>query len=247
MRIVGNWKSYVQSETKARKLFAAAKKLSQKSGVQIIIAPPTPYIGIFSPGNRSKVAFASQDLSLSPGGATTGEVSAALLADLGVKYAIIGHSERRALGETDAIVSEKVRHAFANKITPIVCVGERERDADAKYLGVLRAQIHAVFEPLAPKERSKVIIAYEPIWAIGKTASEALVPDDLTEMVRYIQKILGDYLPGRAAQNVEIIYGGSVEASNIAQLADDTGIDGFLPGHASADPDTFTALVKALQ
>jgi triosephosphate isomerase (TIM) len=246
MLIVGNWKAYVQTETKARKLFAVAKKLSKKPDIQIVIAPPAPYIGILAPGNRSKVAFASQDLSLSAGGATTGEIPAALLSDLGVKYAILGHSERRALGETDVTVAEKVRHAFANKITPIVCIGERERDIDAKYLAFLRAQIHAVFEPLGPKERQQVILAYEPIWAIGKTASDALMPTDLTEMVLYIQKILGDYLPGRSVQDIEIIYGGSVEPANIVALSQDTGIDGFLPGHASADPDVFSALVKAL-
>jgi triosephosphate isomerase len=246
MLIVGNWKAYVQSETKARKLFTTAKKLSKRSGIEIVIAPPAPYIGILAPGNRSKVVFASQDLSLSAGGAATGEVTAAMLADLGVKYAILGHSERRALGETDVIVAQKVAHALANKVRPIVCVGERERDIDAKYLGFLRAQIHAVFEPLSPKDREQVIIAYEPIWAIGKTASDALMPTDLIEMVLYIRKILGEYLPGKAVLNVKIIYGGSVEAKNVQALADSTGVDGLLPGHASADSDTFTALIKAL-
>ena len=163
-----------------------------------------------------------------------------------MKYAIIGHSERRARGDTDAIVSEKVRNAFANKIIPIVCIGESERDPDAQYLGFLREQMRTVFQPLDTKDRQKVILAYEPIWAIGKTAADALRPDDLNEMVLYIRKILTEYMSGSAAENLKIIYGGSVEAGNIVSLAEDTGVDGFLPGHASADPATFTALIKAL-
>ena len=247
MLIVGNWKAYVQSEEKAKKLFASAKLLAKNLSDEIVLAVPAPYLGLFSPTNRSKVAFAAQDISRSTGGAATGEVTATLLRDLGVKYAIIGHSERRAMGETDEIVSEKVRHAHANKIIPIVCVGERERDADAKYLNLLRAQIHAVFEPLSQKERQNTVIAYEPIWAIGKTSADALGSSDLTEMVLYIRKILGDYLPGRSPAKVKLIYGGSVEPANIRSLAEGTGVDGFLPGHASADVEIFAALVKAVR
>jgi triosephosphate isomerase len=246
MIIVANWKAYVQSESKAKTLFATVKRLATNSSNEIVLAVPGPYIGVLSPGNKSKVAIAAQDVSASTGGAATGETTAALLRDLGVKYSIIGHSERRALGETDEIVSEKVRHAHANNIIPIVCVGERERDMDAKYLKFLRAQIHAVFQPLSPKERQQTIIAYEPIWAIGKTAAEALSPNDLTEMVLYIRKILTEYIPGKGASKIKLIYGGSVEPTNIRLLAEGTGIDGFLPGHASADSDIFSALVKAL-
>lgn len=247
MLIVANWKAYVETEDKAKKLFAAAKKLAVRPDTEIVLAVPAPYLGLFALSNHSKVAFAAQDISAGIGGAATGEIIAPLLRNINVGYAILGHSERRAMGETDAIVSEKVRHALANKITPIVCIGERERDADAKYLSVLRAQLKAVFEPLSPKERQQVILAYEPIWAIGKTAADALAPSELHEMVLYIRKILADYLPGKTTSKVRLIYGGSVEPGNIRLLAQGTGIEGFLPGHASADVDMFTALVKAIQ
>ena len=247
MLIVGNWKAYVESQQKAKALFATAKRLSTQHDTEIVLAVPAPYIGLLSPTNRSRVGIAAQNISAGTGGAATGEVTAALLKELGVTYALVGHSERRALGETDAMVSEKVRHAHANKITPIVCVGERERDPDAQYLKFLRAQIHAVFEPLSQKERQNTILAYEPIWAIGKTAAEALSPSDLTEMTLYIRKVLNDYLPGRSGLKVKLLYGGSVEPSNIRSLAEGTGVDGFLPGHSSADSDIFSALVKALK
>jgi len=245
MLIVGNWKAYVQSAEKAKKLFATAKKLA-KGQVEIVIAPPTPYIGLLAPGNRSKVGFAAQDVSLSTGGATTGEVTASMLSNVGASYAILGHSERRAMGETDEMISEKVRHALANKLIPIVCIGEKERDQDAKYLQGLRAQIAAIYAPLSAKERMQTVLAYEPIWAIGKTAAEAITPGDLEEMVLYIRKVLTEYIPGRGAEKVRLIYGGSVEPANARSLASGTGVDGFLPGHASADVESFTNLVKAL-
>jgi triosephosphate isomerase len=249
MLIVSNWKAYVQSQKKAKELFNAAKKaasLSKGGSVSIVLAPPAPYLGLFSTG-ATKVAFAAQNISSSSGGAATGEVTAELLADLGVTYSIVGHSELRAKGETDEMVMEKVRMALAHNITPIVCVGERERDPEAQYLAFLRAQIRAVYEPLAPKQRSQVILAYEPIWAIGKTASEAITQHDLTEMILYIRKVLGDYLPARAPEKAILLYGGSVEAAGAASLSEGTGINGFLLGHASADPLQFTQIVKAVQ
>lgn len=247
MLIVGNWKAYVQTTEKAKTLYAVAKRLTSQADTQIVLAPPTPFLGVLASGNRSKVAFAAQDVSLSTGGAATGEVTASMIANAGATYAIIGHSERRAMGETDAIVAEKVQHAFANRLRPIVCIGEKERDLDAQYLTGLRAQIREIFTPLSQKERMQTIVAYEPIWAIGKTAAESITPQDLSEMVLYIRKVLTEYLPGRGSEKVLLIYGGSVEPANIRSLASGTGVDGFLPGHASTDPQMFAQLVKALR
>ncbi len=246
MLIVGNWKAYVQSAEKAKKLFANAKRLASRPGAEIVLAPSAPYLGMFAPGNRSKVALAAQDLSLSTGGAATGEITAGVLAGIGVKYVILGHSERRALGETDEMISEKVQHALANNLIPIVCIGEKERDQDAQYLKFLRAQIMAIFQPLSHKDRMRIVVAYEPIWAIGKTAADAISSNDLMEMVLYIRKVLGEYVPGHGAEKMRLIYGGSVEPGNARQLAEGTGVNGFLPGHASVDTDSFTALVKAV-
>ncbi len=246
MIIAANWKAYVESAAKAKALFASAKRLALKPGIEIILAPPAPLLGLLVADSKSKVAFAAQDISDSTGGAATGETTAALLSGMGVKFAILGHSERRAMGETDAIVASKVGHALAQGLIPIVCIGERERDADAHYLHGLRAQITSVYEPLSPKERMRIVVAYEPIWAIGKNASEAITSHDLQEMVLYIRKVLTDYLPGRSSEKINILYGGSVEAGNAPELAGGSNISGFLVGHASVDVATFTALVKAV-
>ncbi|MBA3789441.1 triosephosphate isomerase [Patescibacteria group bacterium] len=247
MLIVANWKAYVDSAEKAKKLFATAKRLATYPDIDIVLAPSAPYLGLLAPGNRSKVGIAAQDLSTVSGGAATGEITSSMLRSLGVTHVILGHSERRALGETDAIVSEKVRQAFSNKIIPILCVGERERDADGKYLTFLRTQLHAIFSILSAKEKFQIIVAYEPIWAIGKTAEEAITPNDLTEMMLYIRKVIGAYIPGTGSSKVSVIYGGSVEPSNVKALTEETGIDGFLAGHASVDSDIFTGLVKAVR
>lgn len=243
MLIVANWKAYVDSKEKAKKLHAAAKRLTNK--VQIVLVMPFPYLSIFT-GTKGAVAVGAQDVSVTTGGAQTGEVTAAMIADIGATYVIIGHSERRAQGDTDEIVLEKVRRALAHKLIPIVCIGERERDGEARYLSVVRAQLATVFSTLSQKERLSIVVAYEPIWAIGKTAADAITPTDLGEMVLYIRKVLGDYLPGKSALKIPILYGGSAEPTNARALAGGSGVDGFLVGHASADPVVFTALVKAV-
>ncbi len=246
MLIVANWKTYVETREEAKKLLASAKRLASVRRVKLVLVPPAPLLGLLAPGNRSKVSFGAQDVSTTTVGNATGEVSAAVLRSIGAKYVIVGHSERRAMGETDAVVAEKVKRVLAEGLTPIVCVGERERDADARYLLGLKQQIGSVFAPLDPKQRLSVIIAYEPLWAIGKQAADSIAASDLGEMVLYIRKVLGNYLPGKAAAKAVVLYGGSVEASNIRGLAGGSNVDGFLVGHASVDPGMFPNLVKAL-
>ena len=248
MLIVGNWKAYVETRAKAKALYQGAKRLAAKGTHEIVVASPFPYLGMLAPARSGKTdpLFAAQDVSRTVGGAQTGEVTAGLLKELGVTYVLVGHSERRAQGESDALVLEKVRHVLAHGMVPIVCVGERARDVDALYLKEVRVQVESIFRQLSTKERLQVVIAYEPIWAIGKTGADAITPVDLREMVLYIRKVLAEHMPGRANQKVRILYGGSVEAGNIRTLAGGGTVDGFLVGHASTDVVGFSALVKAL-
>lgn len=246
MLIAGNWKAYVETTAKAKALYAGVKRLRAKGGVEVVAAPSFPHLGLLAPVKLGKTGsgLAAQDVSVTVGGAETGEVTAGLLRDLGVEYVIVGHSERRAHGESDGIILEKVRHVLAHGMTPILCIGEAHRDEDAQYLKQVRAQLAAILEGLSAKERLALVIAYEPVWAIG--ASEPITTEDLGEMVLYIRKVLGESMPGRANQKVRILYGGSVAPENARSLAAGTGIDGFLVGRASTDQATFTALVKAV-
>lgn len=246
MIIIGNWKAYVERGDAARQLVTRAKKIATETRVKIVLAPPTPFLGLLAARNISKVSFGGQDISAVITGAHTGEVTAEMLAELGADYVILGHSERRTMGESLELISEKVRRAIATGLTPILCVGERERDSAGRYLAYVREEIASALEPLPPKERSKVIIAYEPIWAIGKKAKDAITPTDLAEMVLYIRKILAELLPGRTSVHAKVVYGGSVESGNARDLAATSSIDGFLVGHASVDAKEFAALVKAI-
>ncbi|MHB8710277.1 MAG: triose-phosphate isomerase [Minisyncoccota bacterium] len=246
MLIVANWKAYVEELEKAKRLFAISKRLAQKTKNILVLAPPAPFLGALALRNKSKVAFAAQDVSVTTGGATTGEATARAYAAAGATYAIIGHSERRALGETDAVIAEKLVRALAHGLTPVLCVGERKRDGEGRYLALIREEITAALAPLAPKERTGVIIAYEPLWAIGKTAEDAIAPNDLAEMALYIRKVLAELLPGKSSARSLVLYGGSVEPGGIRDLAASSSVDGFLVGHASVDPETFALLVKQL-
>ncbi len=246
MLIVANWKAYVESLEKAERLVALGKKLTRATDAAIVLAPPAPFLGAFALKNKSAVAFAAQDVSSTLGGAATGEATAQAYAASGAAYALVGHSERRAAGDTDAVVAEKLAHALACGLTPILCVGEHERDRDGRYLAFVREEIAAVLASLTPKERSRVVIAYEPIWAIGKTAESAIGPNDLAEMVLYIRKVLAELLPGGNASHALVLYGGSVEPENVRDLARVSSVDGFLIGHASVDEKMFAALVREL-
>ena len=247
MLIVANWKAYVETKEKAKELFALSKRLSTAiKRVRIILLPPAPFLAFLAQGNRTKISFGAQDISMTTIGASTGEVSGTMLKQSGATYVLIGHSERRALGETNDTVQQKVRRALSVGLTPIICVGEKERDHDAQYLSYIKEQIQAVFEPLTVPERLKVVIAYEPVWAIGKSAGDALPEREVGEMVLYIRKIIGHYLLGKSAQKIPILYGGSVEPENIRGLAGGAHVDGFLIGHASVQKDMFRETVRAL-
>ncbi|VAW33239.1 Triosephosphate isomerase [hydrothermal vent metagenome] len=247
MIIATNWKAYVESVEKAKKISTLAKRLALRSSHEIIIAPPATFLGLLAEKNHSKVSFMAQDISSMTGGAHTGEITASMARNSGASYALVGHSERRAMGENNELITKKLQHILAQGLTPVLCVGESKRDDDGSYLTFLREEIIDAFEPLTRKERLQVVIAYEPIWAIGKKASESITVADLTEMVLYIRKILTEFLSGRATNNVRVLYGGSVEPNNIRTLAEGSGIDGFLIGHASVELESFSALVKELE
>ncbi|MBI2409896.1 triosephosphate isomerase [Candidatus Kaiserbacteria bacterium] len=257
MLIVANWKAYVEDLARAKKLLAVSKRLARQSQATIVLAPPAPLLGALALNNRSNVAFAAQDISVTTGGAQTGEITAGAFEAVGAAYALIGHSERRARGDTAVSVAEKISHALAQGLRPILCVGEPERDAEGRYLSFIREELTSALSAVAPRERAEIIVAYEPLWAIGKSADAAASANDLGEMTLYIRKVLAELLPGRPSPEASarrgkssreslVLYGGSVEPDNIRDLAASSGLDGFLIGHASVDPRLFAASVKQL-
>ena len=215
------------------------------AGCEILVCPPFPYLamveGIIDGG---PVALGAQNLYTEAGGAFTGEVSGAMLADSGCGYVIIGHSERRALmGETDGIIARKFLLAQENGLVPILCVGETldERQADST-LSVIGAQFNAVAEVVGIEAFANAVVAYEPVWAIG--TGETASPEQAQEVHSAI-RALAAKRSAKIAADLRLLYGGSVKAANAAELFAMPDIDGGLIGGASLDANEFLAICRA--
>lgn len=242
--IVGNWKSYINSLREGKKLLKGIeKKLPHFAKANIVLCPPYPLLDALSRNYRGgRIAFGAQDAYFETG-AHTGEVSVALVKDTKAKYVILGHAERRAKGETDEIVSKKVGAALDAKLTPIVAVGESARDKDGHYLHDLEKSILASLNVVGPSSIKKVIIAYEPVWAIGAP----LPPNGRTirETIIFIRKVLANRFDRNDVLKAKILYGGAVNEETANELIKESDASGFLLGRASVNPEEFGAIVRA--
>jgi triosephosphate isomerase len=244
--IVGNWKLNPLTLADSSALATAvAKKNKTSPKVLIAIAPPFPYLSeVGKKIAKSSVALAAQDVHYEVIGAATGEVSVLQLKDLGVQYVIVGHSERRALGETDEIVRRKVEVVLKHRLIPVVCVGERERDDQGNFYTFIEAQLRSLAEVLPAAAIKKVVIAYEPIWAIGTGLTAT--PDDVKEMQLFIESVLTKLYDRPTAKKVNLLYGGSVKPQNAMELHQIGDMGGFLVGGASLSAEDFSAIIKAV-
>ena len=234
------------SETKA--FFSSFLPLvSGVSHCQIVVAPPfMSLVAAAVAATGSRVAISAQDVYWKKEGAFTGEVSLPMLLDVGCTHTIIGHSERRQFfGETDETVNEKARAAIAGGLQPIVCVGETLAERDAgRAAEVVRRQVRQGLAQLTESDLSPMIVAYEPVWAIG--TGRTATPETAAEMHGEIRRTIGEIWGAKAAAAMRILYGGSVKPDNIQELMRREDIDGALVGGASLDPTTFAAIVKYL-
>lgn len=233
---------------KAKRLFMEIRtRMKQRLNYTIpVIAPPFPFISEMerlSPSRR--IELAAQDVYFESIGAHTGEVSVPMVKSVGVSMVIVGHSERRARGETDEEIYQDVTAVLQAKMTVIICVGEKERDAQGNYFSVVEAQLRAALRGVDKKDLKRVVIAYEPVWAIG--TGETASAEDAHEMKLFIQKLLSDRFNRKAADTVRILYGGSVKKGNATQLLEVGGIDGFLIGGASLRSAEFVHIINTAE
>ncbi len=245
--IIGNWKMNPVTKGEAKQLFQAIKKQVPRtlpSSVRVVVAPPSLFLSECSGVRPAQLSLGAQNAAATDSGPYTGEVSVAQLASYNVSHVIIGHSERRALGESDEEVLVKVQLVLKRKLTPVVCIGELLRDSDGQFFSVVESQLKSLSQALSATEMKKVVIAYEPIWAIG-TGKTATV-EDVKEMQLFIHSILTKAYDRSTAGKVQLIYGGSVKASNAAELHVAGGMRGFLVGGASLVPSEFGAIIKSL-
>jgi triosephosphate isomerase (TIM) len=244
--IAANWKMHKTVAETAAFCRTIIKDAEQFSGVEVLICPPFTALAAAEQALRgSRLKLGAQNLHFAQQGAFTGEIAAPMLLELGAEYVIIGHSERRHLmGETDDIVRQKVKAALDNGLKPILCVGETEgQREDGLTEKVIEKQLAGALEGLSAEETENLVVAYEPVWAIG--TGKAASTDDAESAAALIRRYFEDKLSEKAAAGLRIQYGGSVKADNIGSYVSLPSIQGALVGGASLDAEAFSALVQA--
>ncbi|MEX0930593.1 MAG: triose-phosphate isomerase [Candidatus Paceibacterota bacterium] len=246
--VIGNWKMNPESVESALSIFRAVREeLEGVSGVDVVVCPSFVHLPPIARerGKARKIGLGAQDVFYNQSGSFTGEVSVPMLKEIGVSHVILGHSERRAMGESDETVARKAVFVLKADLDAVVCVGEHERDEEGAYLKWLENQINSSLEGVSGKYLGQLTIAYEPIWAIG--AKEAMESTAIHEMVVFIRRTLARKYGQRSALRPRIIYGGSVNADNIEGIMENGEVDGVLPGRASREPRPFGRIVKAVK
>ncbi len=242
--IIGNWKCNPTSLSEAKSLFLSInKKIQKKRKIEIVICPPFVYLFPLAQLNRKhKIILGAQDTFFEEKGAFTGEVSPKMVKDLGCKYVIVGHSERRARGDTDENINKKIRILLREKLTPILCVGETKKERnDKKTFEKIRHQIKEDLKKIPKKHLSKIVIAYEPIWAIG--TKKPCSCEDVLMVSIFIRKIFVTLFGFKKTKEITILYGGSVSANNAKKYVEEARVDGLLIGSSSLKPEEFLKII----
>lgn len=247
--MAGNWKmnlNHLEAIALVQKLAFALTPEDLKA-VEVAVLPPFTdlrSVQTLVDGDRYDLRYGGQDLSMHDAGAFTGDISGAMLAKLGCTFVTVGHSERREYhAETDDVVNAKAHAALRHGLTPIVCVGEGlSVRREAVHVAHVLAQVDASLAGLSAEQVGALVIAYEPVWAIG--TGEVATPEDAQEVCGAIRARVAETWGESAAQSVRVLYGGSVKSSNVAGIMAQPDVDGALVGGASLDPDEFVAIVR---
>ena len=246
--IAGNWKMHLDRAGAVALATAVAQRTRELDGVEVAVCPPAVYLDAVAHAiGPSSVKLGAQNVYHEPKGAFTGEISADMLKDIGCTYVILGHSERRhVLGETNADINKKVKAALAAGLTPILCVGELLAEREAGETGaVIRDQFFGSLEGVSGNDVARVVIAYEPVWAIG--TGKVATPAQAEEVHLDLRKIIEDRYNAEVAAVVRILYGGSVKPENAAELLAQPNLDGALVGGASLQADDFVRIATAVE
>lgn len=230
----------------AKKTLEGIKRTAKKlRSTDTVICPPFVYVGELAKGVGGKHFFVGAQNSFSKEeGAYTGEISPVMLTSLGATHVILGHSERRALGETDETIGEKVPPALKAGLVVVLCVGETIRDEHGEYTKRIEDQVKRALAGVEKKSLGKIIIAYEPVWAIGAKALRPASPADVLEVSILIRKVLANIFGNEGGRFVPILYGGSVDEKNCRNFLTEGGADGLLVGRASLDAKQFSEILK---
>ena len=245
--IVANWKMNPESPREAKEIFSPVKRvvLTLKK-VTTVICPPAVYLSLLQ-SKSSKLTFGAQDCFGDLFGAYTGKIGPTMLRNSGASYIILGHSEARAMGDTDLAINHKLRLAFKNNLKVILCVGEHHRDEHGNYLQFIKTQLEDDLHNVQRKQAENLIIAYEPIWAIGTQAKGADNPEGFQHQAIYIRKILAGQFGKEVAMKTPVLYGGSANSQNAEGFLKQGEADGLLVGRASLDSSEFIKILKTAE
>lgn len=242
--IIANWKMNPQTADEALRLAQGILARRLPKNIELIIAPPFVYLDLLEKNCGKEIKLAAQNISWAERGAYTGEISGLMLKNLGCNYAIIGHSERRhIMGETEEIINLKIKTALKIGLTPILAVGEEEQNDDISK--ILSRQIGSALEGVGVSEINRLIVAYEPIWAIGTGLADT--SDHALSAALLIRKIISRLYSSEWAVDMPVLYGGSVSEDNAADFIAQKGIDGALVGDASLELQSFIKIIKAAE
>ncbi len=242
--LVANWKMHLTVRQSVALAKVSVAALRGKTALpEVILAPSFPALeAVHRVIAKSRLGLCAQDVSFEDAGAFTGEVSPRQLKDLGVTHVIIGHSERRAMGETDATINKKVIAVLAAGMTPIICVGERKEER-GKRKEIVTRQVKAALATLKTRAKEHLVFAYEPIWAIG--TGDAATPEDAVAMHACIRETALGAIDGLKEKQLRVLYGGSVNGKNAQSFLCEDQIDGLLVGGASLKPVEWKAIITA--
>jgi triosephosphate isomerase len=243
--VVANWKMNPTTFREAKRLLEATRKAAEGTKATLIVAPPSIYLRELRASYKgARISFAAQNVFATPAGAYTGETSFAQVKDARAQYAIVGHSERRALGESNEEAGQKVAAVLGAGMTPILCIGEKQRGASGEHFTFVREQLRAGLSGVPAQKIGRIIVAYEPVWAIG--GEQAMAPRQMHEMAIFIRKQLVES-HGEKAMDIRILYGGSVNEESARAMLGEGDVSGLLVGHVSIEPARFAALLRSLQ
>ena len=247
--VVANWKMNPISPEEAKQIISATRKTAKElKRTEAVICPPFIYLPFVKPEPKEKIYAGAQNIFWQASGTYTGEVSSEMIRQSGASFVIVGHSERRNLGETDEIVAKKANAALSAGLQTIVCIGEKSRDQSGDYLDFLRKQMAGSLVGIKKRFLPDLIIAYEPLWAISKSNApeEAMKHGDVEETALYIKKVLSEIFGKDWIGNIRILYGGSVNSQNGGMIVGGGKVDGLLVGRESLNGKSFGDLLKSV-
>jgi triosephosphate isomerase (TIM) len=245
--IIGNWKMNPETSAGAKKLATdIRRKISNVKKSLIVLCPPAIFLNeVVGKGPSTKLKFGLQNLHYEKTGPYTGEISPSMAKSLKIEYCIVGHSERRAMGETNEMICRKVSGLLRTGIIPVLCVGEMEVDEHANHLNFIRDQLIRNLVGVSPQEIEKIVIAYEPVYAVG--AARPISSHEIHQRNIFIKKVLTEKFGKQKAFDVPILYGGAVNVDNAKEIVRDGAVDGLLIGRDSLNAANFVEIIKRVE